>query len=80
MKLGIVLLIVGVILTAVGVGLRQYGISLQDTSDLAKYANLIRGTSPGVMQESVGLGLLVCGGGLVISGIVVMILKRQPKG
>ena len=70
MKLLIVLLIIGAVLIGGGVGLRQSGIQMQTAEYQKTYGTWA--LQKGVTQESIGLGLLSFGGGIMISGIMYL--------
>jgi hypothetical protein len=78
MKLLFILLIIGAVLIGGGVGLRQSGIRLQTAEYQKTYGT--SALSKGITQESMGLGLLSFGGGLIVSGVVFTILERRSKG
>jgi tartrate dehydratase alpha subunit/fumarate hydratase class I-like protein len=76
MKWGIALLIAGVIFASTGLALRQIGIKQQSTTYMEMYNT---GLQQGLTQESIGIGFLGLGGGLFVSGIIIMIFKTRSK-
>ena len=72
MKLGISMLIVGLLIAGLGIAAWNYGSGVTWWSALWSGKDL----EEAAMLSSIGMGMMVFGGGLSIGGIVRMVVKR----